>query len=183
MLVIVTGPPCAGKTTYVSEHAQPGDIIIDFDAMAAAFGAPGRQHEYSAAMRDITQYARGAAIKMAIGWHRRGARVWITECEPPPARWQQYAQAGARHVPLAAGPAEIHRRIDAGRPASYHAIADDMLRRAAATARARQPAESVTTRAWLRKATGAGFTLRERRRDWLRSVARHDARHHGRASL
>jgi predicted kinase len=31
MLTVVTGPPCAGKTTYVRNNAKPGDIIIDFD--------------------------------------------------------------------------------------------------------------------------------------------------------
>jgi hypothetical protein len=130
MLVIVTGPPCSGKTTYVTGHAQPGDIIIDFDAMAAAFGAPDL--EYGPAMRAVTQYARGAAIKAAITWHLRGARVWVTECQPSPARWQQYALAGARHVRLDVDPDELHRRIDAERPASFHAVADDMLSRSAA---------------------------------------------------
>jgi hypothetical protein len=148
MLVIVTGPPCAGKTTYVREHARPGDIIIDFDAMAAAFGAPGREHEYTEPMKAITQYARGAAIKAAIDWHRRGARVWVTECAPPPQRWQQYARAGARHIPLTADPDEIHRRIDAGRPASYHALADGMLHRAAAGPASRHVTGPAEARAW-----------------------------------
>ena len=124
MLIVVTGPPCSGKTTYVNEHREPGDVIIDFDAMAQAFGAPTR--EYTPAITAVTQYARGAAIKIAITWHQRGARVWVTDCQPSEARWQQYAQAGARHVRLHVDPDELHRRIDAERPASYHAIADAM---------------------------------------------------------
>jgi hypothetical protein len=144
MLTIVTGPPCAGKTTYVAQHAQPGDIIIDFDAMARALGAHDRN--YSNPVRAVTQYARGAAIKGAISWHRRGARVWITECQPSPQRWRQYALAGARHVKLDVDPDELHRRIDAERPASYHALADQMLNR--------QPA--VTSRSWLPSATRVG---------------------------
>jgi hypothetical protein len=130
MLVVVTGPPCSGKTTYVSEHFQPGDIVIDFDAMAAAFGAPSL--DYAPAMVAVTQYARGAAIKAAIAWHLRGARVWVTDCQPPPSRWQQYAQAGARHVRMDTDPAELHRRISAERPASYHAVADAMVSHGAA---------------------------------------------------
>jgi predicted ABC-type ATPase len=125
MLTVVTGPPCSGKTTYVSEHRQPGDVIIDFDALAQAFGADSR--EYTPAITAVTQYARGAAIKIAITWHLRGARVWITDCQPSAARRQQYARAGAVHVALAVDPAELHRRIEAERPASYHALADAML--------------------------------------------------------
>ncbi len=36
MLRIINGPPAAGKTTFVREHAQHGDIIIDLDHIANA---------------------------------------------------------------------------------------------------------------------------------------------------
>jgi hypothetical protein len=127
VLVVVTGPPCSGKTTYVNEHRQSGDVIIDLDAMAQALGAD--PYDYPPAITAVAQYARGAAIRAAIGWHLRGTRVWVTDCEPSPARWQQYAQAGARHVRLDVDPDELHRRISAGRPASFHDIADDMTSR------------------------------------------------------
>lgn len=43
-VVIVAGPPCAGKTTYVEEHAHPTDTIICFDTIAHQLGhvGPGR---------------------------------------------------------------------------------------------------------------------------------------------
>lgn len=34
VITVVTGPPCSGKSTYVRTHARPGDIIVDFDAIA-----------------------------------------------------------------------------------------------------------------------------------------------------
>lgn len=37
---IITGPPAAGKTTWVRDHAKPGDITIDFDTIAATL-SPG----------------------------------------------------------------------------------------------------------------------------------------------
>ena len=35
-VTVVTGPPCSGKTTYVNGHAQPGDLIVDWDVLAVA---------------------------------------------------------------------------------------------------------------------------------------------------
>lgn len=35
-IVIVTGPPFGGKSTYVKEHMGPNDVVYDFDEMKAA---------------------------------------------------------------------------------------------------------------------------------------------------
>lgn len=32
-LTIICGPPCSGKTTYVQQHAKPGDTVIDLDSI------------------------------------------------------------------------------------------------------------------------------------------------------
>ena len=40
-LTIVTGAPGSGKTTWVEARRQPGDLVFDMDAVAAAmFGMP-----------------------------------------------------------------------------------------------------------------------------------------------
>ena len=39
-VVIVCGPPCAGKTTWVREHAAPTDMVIDYDDIAQQLGSP-----------------------------------------------------------------------------------------------------------------------------------------------
>lgn len=63
MMHIITGPPCAGKTTYIRENAELGDLIIDFDEIASAFGAA--DHEADGIIRDIALRARAEAIKTA----------------------------------------------------------------------------------------------------------------------
>lgn len=35
-IVIVTGPPFGGKSTYVRAHMGPNDVVYDFDEMKAA---------------------------------------------------------------------------------------------------------------------------------------------------
>lgn len=51
MMRIVTGPPCAGKSTYVREHAEAGEIIVDFDSLAIALGA-GEHHRFASHSND-----------------------------------------------------------------------------------------------------------------------------------
>jgi predicted kinase len=38
-VVLVAGPPASGKTTYVRQHAELGDVVIDFDDCLARAGA------------------------------------------------------------------------------------------------------------------------------------------------
>lgn len=38
-VTLVCGPPCSGKTTYVAQHAQPGDTVVDFDHIAVELGS------------------------------------------------------------------------------------------------------------------------------------------------
>lgn len=52
---IVCGPPCAGKNHHIDEHSKPGDVVIDWDAIAVELGSP-KQHHHPKAM-----YARIAA--------------------------------------------------------------------------------------------------------------------------
>jgi hypothetical protein len=50
-IVLVAGPPCAGKTTYVRDHAQPGDTVLDQDVL-------GPRH-YQAALDDLLANPHG----------------------------------------------------------------------------------------------------------------------------
>jgi hypothetical protein len=63
-VTLVTGPPCAGKTTYVNTHARPGDLILDQDTIGA-----------TAMRRGLTRVAA-----MTSG------TAWVIRCCPGPAR-------------------------------------------------------------------------------------------------
>lgn len=39
-VTLVSGPPGAGKSTWIREHRTPGAVVVDFDALAVALGSP-----------------------------------------------------------------------------------------------------------------------------------------------
>lgn len=57
-IVLIAGPPCAGKSTYAQQHAEPGDMVIDYDLIAAAIGSPDH-HDHPASLRPAIVRARG----------------------------------------------------------------------------------------------------------------------------
>jgi hypothetical protein len=45
-LTIVCGPPASGKTTYVKQHADPADLVIDLDEIGVRLSG-GNGHDWS----------------------------------------------------------------------------------------------------------------------------------------
>ncbi len=78
-IVLVVGPPCAGKAQHVQEAKQPSDLVIDYDAIADALGArddpDGTVHRSAMAARNAL-----------LGALRRGEcdarRAWIISANP-----------------------------------------------------------------------------------------------------
>lgn len=132
MLTVVMGAPCSGKSTYVREHAQPGDVVIDFDVMAQALGSPV-PHDHSDAIRMVTIDARRAAISSAVQQHMQGATVWIVDINPD-MRMDVYRRAGATFHMCTADRAELHRRADLERPGRWHQLIDQHLSKATSRA-------------------------------------------------
>jgi hypothetical protein len=127
MLTVITGPPCSGKTTYLRQHALPGHLVVDFDAIAQALGSRVT-HDHGQALREAAGVVWSAAVREAIRQHGKGRHAWVIDSRPSPWRAGQYAQAGARLVALAAPAAELHRRAsEAGRPESWHPAIDQFL--------------------------------------------------------
>lgn len=140
MITVITGPPCSGKSTYVQQRAQPGDVIIDFDQICRALG--GSDHDQAEHLREITAAAWAAAVRRAVQLHHRHD-TWIIDARPRPERLQDYRRNRASIVPLTASKDELHRRATAaGRPPGDHQRIDAFL----TAARHRDPAPTVRTR-------------------------------------
>ncbi|MEU0174083.1 hypothetical protein ABZ178_12105 [Streptomyces massasporeus] len=44
MLYVITGPPAAGKSSWIDAHAKPEDVVIDLDRITVALTGPGAPH-------------------------------------------------------------------------------------------------------------------------------------------
>lgn len=108
--VLVAGPPCGGKSSYVRSHAEPGERVLDFDDIVeeltgARYGE--RSEETVAAARRI--------------WMERLPRsdwvVWLAPRRSQRARFRR--EFGAQLVVVTAPMSVCLERAEAERPASW----------------------------------------------------------------
>lgn len=114
-VVVVTGPPGAGKSTWVAEQAQPGDTIIDLDeCFREVCGVHG--HEANRAHLAAALDLRNAKLA-ALASQESGRAFFIvgapTERE---TRWW-CDQLGATHVLIDPGLPVCLKRISGARKA------------------------------------------------------------------
>lgn len=113
MLTVVVGPPCAGKSTYVRRMARAGDVLVDYDALAACLGSD-RSHEAPPAVADAAYAARDAAVSRCVA---KRWPAWVVHSRPSGAQINAYRDAGARLVLLDPGMDECLARCERdGRP-------------------------------------------------------------------
>jgi 5-methylcytosine-specific restriction protein A len=60
-VMLICGPPAAGKSTYVRDHAVPGDIVVDLDTIAGQLGM-GRHRPDAARTLLLERNQRLAAL-------------------------------------------------------------------------------------------------------------------------
>lgn len=111
MRTLVAGPPCGGKSTYVAEHASPGQTVVDFDAIVEELG----YERYLA-----PHHAQAKAYEL---WLQRADRAeWLVWTAPK--RWQRgrYRGKGGRSIVVLATEQECLRRAAESRPEPWQAL-------------------------------------------------------------
>lgn len=95
MIHVITGAPCAGKSTYVKENAKSGDVIVDYDAIAKALGA--ESHLPDGDIKQAAFRARKAAIDYCV---ETKCEAWIIHTSPTDEQREAYEKAGAEFVEI-----------------------------------------------------------------------------------
>lgn len=116
MLYVVTGPPAAGKSTWVREQAKHGDVTIDFDALASTLTPPDEPHSYPHHIIAITKAARMAAVHTAMNLPR-SINVYIIHSTPSNKQLGWYDRQGAKIITIDPGEDVVLQRCRAERPA------------------------------------------------------------------
>jgi hypothetical protein len=73
-IMLVVGPPGAGKSTYVAEHSGPDDIVVDYDQLAQALG---QTSSHSPKLSEAARKARGAVLTGLRRGEFDAGRAWI----------------------------------------------------------------------------------------------------------
>lgn len=77
-IILVTGPPCGGKSRYVQQHRQPDDIVVDADLLAQALGSVS-SHDHPGHIKSLAAKLRDFATQQVS---RSGRRAWVISASP-----------------------------------------------------------------------------------------------------
>ncbi|MGW3594999.1 AAA family ATPase [Streptomyces sp. NPDC005167] len=123
MLYVVTGPPGAGKSSYIQSHAKAADIVVDLDLMALAMAGPGADHHnHSDVLLKVVHRARFAAIREAEQ-HIDTTDVYVIQTLPSAKQRAQYKRLKARIITVDPGEAIVMQRIADMRQPAMKAVA------------------------------------------------------------
>ncbi len=120
-IVLVIGPPCAGKTTWVAANKGERDLVVDYDALAVALGSD-THHAHRDSIHEATMAARNAVLSAL----RRGkvdtGRAWIISSNPRAEQMFPFHSI----VTVDPGRQEVERRVRQGaRPEHFLTLVND----------------------------------------------------------
>lgn len=115
MLYVITGPPAAGKSSWIKAHAKADDIVIDLDLMALAMAGPGADHHaHSDVLMRVVHRARFAALNEAYQ-HLDKVDVYVIHTQPSAKARAKYKRLNARIVTVDPGRDIVMQRVKAMR--------------------------------------------------------------------
>ncbi|MGW7195538.1 AAA family ATPase [Streptomyces chryseus] len=142
MLYVITGPPAAGKSSWIQAHAKPRDIVIDLDLMALAMAGPGADHHaHSDVLLKVVHRARFAALNEAFQ-HLDKADVYVIHTQPSAKAMAKYKRLEARIVVVDPGRDVVMQRIEDMRQPGMKAVATRWYGQRRALSRSAMPQAS-----------------------------------------
>jgi hypothetical protein len=145
LLYVVTGPPAAGKSSWIQSHATARDIVIDLDLITRALSGPGApQWSQDPTILRVAHRARYAAMDEAFAL-RDKVDVYLIHTMPSRKALAKYKRLDARIVTVDPGRDVIMQRIDAMRDPGMRRVAARWYSQRPATSQSAMPQAS---RAW-----------------------------------
>jgi len=113
---VVYGAPCSGKSTYIKEQAQKGDLLFDYDRVAAAI-TPTEGHDLNQP-EPVKQCAFGVRANLvAVAAASDGAQAYVSICWPSETLESELKSASAGDV--------VYHRMNATRQECLDRLAAD----------------------------------------------------------
>lgn len=123
MLYVVTGPPAAGKSSWIRAHATARDIVIDLDLIATALTGPGApQWNQDPVVLRVAHKARYAAIEEAYQLLDK-VDVYLIHTMPSAKAMAKYKRYDAEIVAVDPGRDIVMARIEAMRSPEMKRVA------------------------------------------------------------
>ncbi|MGO2659595.1 MAG: HNH endonuclease [Mycetocola reblochoni] len=122
-VIIVVGPPAAGKSSYVRDHAKPADVVIDLDRLVAAI-SPTPQHqaiEPAPHVKNLAVRARRALIQGSTRLYTR-CTVWLIHAMPDAKTLAEYRGNRWAIIVVDPGRAEVEARAITERTPRAHDV-------------------------------------------------------------
>ncbi|MFE0699130.1 hypothetical protein [Streptomyces sp. NPDC058872] len=142
MLYVITGPPAAGKSSWIRARARARDIVIDLDLIATALAGPGAPSwNHDPTLLKVAHRARFAAIEEALA-HRDTVDIYLIHTQPSPRALAKYRRHQAELITVDPGRDIVMQRIADMRAPHMQAVATRWYREAA-----KQPSHRVTRQA------------------------------------
>lgn len=120
-ITLVCGPPCAGKNTWIRQHAHPGDLLVDLDALYHALNAnpTTTHHNQPPTLRPFALDARDTIINRLLHGDHNIRAAWIIHSAPRAAQRAEWKQRGATIVLITADLTTLTHRAQTQRPAEW----------------------------------------------------------------
>ena len=123
MLYVVTGPPAAGKSSWIQSHATARDIVIDLDLITRALAGPGApQWNQNELHLRVAHRARYAAMDEAFALRDR-VDVYLIHTMPSRKAMAKYKRLEGRIITVDPGRDIAMQRIEAMRDPDMRRVA------------------------------------------------------------